>query len=47
MQDAKNALGVLSGTEELRIALDPKDIAMLAVAVFLAMLLALIIAKHL
>lgn len=42
-----NALGVLSGTEELRIGIDTKNIVLLSAGVFLAMLLALIIAKHL
>jgi hypothetical protein len=41
-----HTLGVLSGTEELRISIEPKDIAMLAVGVFAAMLLALLIVKY-
>lgn len=41
-----NALGVLSGDRELRIGIETKDIIMLSIGVFVAMLLALLISKH-
>lgn len=47
MQPVNNALGVLSGDRELRVGMEPRDIAMLSAGVFVAMLLALIIAKNL
>lgn len=47
MQPVNNALGVLSGDRELRIGMEPRDIAMLSAGVFVAMLLALILSKHL
>ena len=47
MEPVGNALGVLSGSKELRIGIEPRDIAMLSGGVFLAMLLALVIVKHL
>ncbi len=47
MTPGTNPLGVLSGQEELRISIEAKDIAMLSAGVFLAMLLALLISKHL
>jgi hypothetical protein len=47
MQPVGNALSVLSGDKELRIGIETKDIAMLSAGVFLAMLLALVITKHL
>lgn len=47
MNPGTNPLGVLSGEAELRISIEPRDIALMAVGVFVAMLLALIIAKHL
>lgn len=47
MNPTANPLGVLSGEAELRIAMEPRDIALVSVGVFLAVLLALIIARHL
>lgn len=47
MQPVNQALGVLSGQETLRIGFDAQDIAYLCVGVFLAMLAALVVAKHL
>lgn len=41
-----NPLGVLSGETELQIGFAMEDIAKLSLGVFIAMLLALIIAKH-
>lgn len=46
MNNTSNAFGVLSGEKELRIGIEPRDIALLSVGVFVAMLLALLIAKH-
>jgi hypothetical protein len=43
----ENALGVLSGKEQLRIGIEKEDILLLSAGVFVAMLLALIIAKQL
>jgi hypothetical protein len=43
----ENALGVLSGKEQLRIGLEKLDILLLSSGVFVAMLLALILSKHL
>jgi hypothetical protein len=42
----QGALGVLSGDKELRIGIEHKDIALLSLGVFVAMLLALLIAKN-
>jgi len=42
-----NPLAVLSGEKELLIGFDPVDIAKLSLGVFLAVLAALVIAKHL
>ena len=47
MNDAGGALSVLSGQKELRIGIETRDIVGLSLGVFLAMLLALAIAKHL
>lgn len=47
MNPNANPLGVLSGEAELRISMEPRDIALLSVGVFLAMLFALILAKYL
>lgn len=47
MNPNSNPLGVLSGEAELRIAMEPRDIALLSLGVFLAMLFALLLAKHL
>ena len=47
MQPVNNALGVLSGERELRIGIEQRDIVMLSAGVFVAMLLALLIAKNL
>lgn len=47
MQPVNNALGVLSGDRELRVGMEPRDIAMLSAGVFVAMLLALLVAKNL
>lgn len=44
---ANDILDVMSGRQSLTIAFEPRDIAMLAGGVFLAMLLALVVAKHL
>lgn len=43
----ENALGVLSGKEQLQISLDQQDILLLSAGVFVAMLAALLIAKNL
>lgn len=43
----ENPLGVLTGEKDLRISIDRDDIIMLSVGVFVAMLAALLIAKHL
>lgn len=42
-----NALGVLSGDQALRIGIEAEDIAVLCFGVFVAMLAALLVAKHL
>ena len=42
----ENALGVLSGKEELRIGIQKEDILLLSAGVFVAMLIALLIAKQ-
>lgn len=47
MQPVNNALGVLSGDRELRVGMEPRDIVMLSAGVFVAMLLALLVAKNL
>lgn len=47
MEPVGNALGVLSGEKDLRISIETDDIVKLSVGVFLAFLLALVIAKHL
>ena len=47
MNTVNSALGVLSGDKELRISIERSDIALLSAGVFVAMLLALIIAKAL
>lgn len=41
-----NPLGVLSGETELQIGFSLEDIAKLSAGIFFAMLLALVIAKH-
>lgn len=43
----ENALGILSGNEQLQISLDQQDIALLSLGVFVAMLAAMLIAKNL
>lgn len=45
--ETSNPLGVLSGEKELRIGIETRDIIALSVGVFVAMLLALLIAKQL
>ena len=47
MQPVNNALGVLSGERELRVSMETRDIVMLSAGVFIAMLLALLVAKNL
>jgi|GEM_PF-3308771 len=47
MDPVTNTLGVLSGDRELRIGIETRDILMLSAGVFVAMLAALLIAKHL
>lgn len=47
MNQAGNALSVLTGERELRVGMEPTDIVKLSLGVFVAMLLALIIAKQL
>lgn len=42
-----NPLGVLNGTEELRIGIEARAIVLLSLGVFIAMLMALLLSKHL
>lgn len=42
-----SALGVLAGERELRISIETEDILMIVVGIFVAMLCALLVAKHL
>lgn len=46
MNELGNPLAVLSGEKELQIGFALEDIAKLTIGVFLAMLAALLIAKH-
>ncbi len=46
-EQVTNTLGVLSGERELRIGMETRDIVLLSAGVFVAMLAALLIAKHL
>lgn len=47
MNPSGNPLGVLTGDRELRIGIETRDIVALSAGVFVAMLLALLIAKQL